>query len=381
MMTLVFGMVLPWLLIVVGAWLGYQIVRQNGRILLRLESIEKRLALGNPGQRHEARGLPVGTLAPDFELPDLAGTRRKLSSFRGEDVLLIFFDPKCGFCKKMAADLAALPREAGGGRAIPLVVTTGNADENSQFLEQYGIRCTVLLQKQMEVAALYRAQGTPTGYRIDGAGRIASELTVGAEPLLQLAANAPRISDGGGGDLPQGGKGPAARKGKQPDPSLARSRLNRSGLKAGTVAPDFRLPRIDGGELSLAEMRGERVLLVFSDPNCGPCDELAPQLERLHLERPELHVLVVSRHDAEATRAKAAALGLSFAIVVQKQWEISLKYGMFATPIGYLIDEQGMIVRDVAVGVEPILALADEPAGAHAGVGVSRNGMDAARAT
>jgi len=34
---------------------------------------------------------------------------------------------------------------------------------------------------------------------------------------------------------------------------------------------------------------------------------------------------------------------------------------MFATPIGYLIDEQGIIARDVAVGVEPILALAGEP--------------------
>ena len=33
---------------------------------------------------------------------------------------------------------------------------------------------------------------------------------------------------------------------------------------------------------------------------------------------------------------------------------------MFATPIGYLIDEQGIILRDVAVGVGPILALASE---------------------
>jgi len=35
---------------------------------------------------------------------------------------------------------------------------------------------------------------------------------------------------------------------------------------------------------------------------------------------------------------------------------------MFATPIGYLIDEQGIVASDVAVGVEPILALADGPA-------------------
>ena len=47
--------------------------------------------------------------------------------------------------------------------------------------------------------------------------------------------------------------------------------------------------------------------------------------------------------------------------MLQKQWEVSLKYAMFATPIGYLIDEQGILASDVAVGVGPILALADEP--------------------
>ncbi len=70
-------------------------------------------------------------------------------------------------------------------------------------------------------------------------------------------------------------------------------------------------------------------------------------------------VLVVSRRDAEATRDKAAALGLTFPIVLQRQWEVSLKYAKFATPIGYLIDEQGILASDLAVGVEPILALAN----------------------
>jgi hypothetical protein len=69
----------------------------------------------------------------------------------------------------------------------------------------------------------------------------------------------------------------------------------------------------------------------------------------------------VSRREAEATRTKAVKLGLSFPIVLQKQWEISLQYGMFATPIGYLVDEQGILASDVAVGVEPILALAEQP--------------------
>jgi hypothetical protein len=46
---------------------------------------------------------------------------------------------------------------------------------------------------------------------------------------------------------------------------------------------------------------------------------------------------------------------------MQKQWEVSLQYGMFATPIAYLIDEQGILLSDVAVGVEPILTLAEQP--------------------
>src|SRR5262245_11069154 len=232
MMTLVFGTVLPWLLIAVGTWIGYQLVGQNGRILLRLESIERRLGSRPPAQPREAGGLIVGTVAPQFALPELTGERRKLSEFRGRDVLLIFFNPKCGFCTKMADDLAALPLEAGGGRAMPLVVTTGDPEENRQIVERHGIRCVVLLQKEMEVASQFRAHGTPMGYRIDAAGRIASELTVGGEPLLQLAAKVPpphAQGPGGNGHAPHGGNGKAAPHGKQPDPSLARSRLNQIG--------------------------------------------------------------------------------------------------------------------------------------------------------
>jgi peroxiredoxin len=359
MTAIVLATVLPWLLLFVGAWLGFQLVRQNGRILVRLEAIEKRLSPRHSDKAQEPRGLPAGTVAPDFELPDLTGERHKLSKFRGKDLLLIFFNPKCGFCTKMAADLAALPLDSENGRAIPIVVTTGDHQDNLQLVGRHGIRCTVLLQKEMEVAAQFHAQGTPMGYRIDKEGRIASALTIGAEELLKLAERAPErapVHKNGSGASANG----SAKHQDKDYRSLAASRLNRKGLKAGETAPDFRLPRIDGGELSLADLRGGRVLLVFSDPHCGPCAELAPRLQEIHLERTDLSVLVVSRGDANENRAKAAELGLSYPIVLQQKWEVSLKYAMFATPIGYLIDEQGILASDVAVGIEPILALAQE---------------------
>ena len=139
--------------------------------------------------------------------------------------------------------------------------------------------------------------------------------------------------------------------------SLARSKIKRDGLKAGTLAPEFRLPRLDGGELSLAKLRGKHVLLVFSDPHCGPCQVLAPQLEKFHREHAEISVVMISRGELKENRAKVKEHRLTFPVVLQQRWEISRLYGMFATPVAYLIDETGVIAHDVAVGVEPILNL------------------------
>src|SRR5262249_17487048 len=148
------------------------------------------------------------------------------------------------------------------------------------------------------------------------------------------------------------GAGPTGKANK----GLSASRLNRSGLKAGTPAPAFHLPRLDGSEVSLEDYRGRRLLLVFSDPGCGPCERLAPYLEQLHRRRPDLSIVMISRGDVEANLRKVDQLGLTFPVLLQKSWEVSRLYAMFATPIAYLIDEQGLTVADVVKGVEAILA-------------------------
>jgi peroxiredoxin len=352
--ALVFSIVLPWSIVGLGCWLGYQLLRQNGRILLHLEALEQRLAqlsLAPSAAPAPApsppSGLPIGSAAPEFELQDLSGTRTALSQFRGRRLMLIFFNPGCGFCTRMAPDLAALPTDGDADRPLPLVVTTGEAEANRQLVQEHGIRCPVLLQEQMEVASRYQAHGTPMGYLIDEQGKIASEIAVGAEALLALAAErAAAASVNGNGHQPFGG-----------NRDLADSKIERNGLPAGTPAPGFRLPRLDGGELSLEAYRGRRVMLVFSDPQCGPCDQLAPQLEQFHRRTAQIEILMVSRGDLEANRAKMAEHGLTFPVALQRQWEISREYAMFATPIAYLIDEAGIIAADAAVGLEPIRAL------------------------
>src|SRR2546422_7287728 len=96
------------LVITFGCWLGWQLLRQNGRILLRLEAIEDRLSLlelegeppGNGKTKSQSRsrlnrvGLKAGTPAPAFRLPRVDGGELTLEEYRGRCVLLVFSDPE-----------------------------------------------------------------------------------------------------------------------------------------------------------------------------------------------------------------------------------------------------------------------------------------------
>ena len=45
-------------------------------------------------------------------------------------------------------------------------------------------------------------------------------------------------------------------------------------------------------------------LTVFSSPHCGPCNNLAPELEKFHLAHPELEVVMISKGEPKENRAK-----------------------------------------------------------------------------
>src|SRR5215204_2005101 len=85
-------------------WCMAHLLRQNGRLLVRLEALEAMLGTGGeaPSQNgaQRAAGLPVGTQAPSFSLPGLHGETITLEALRApsKPVMLLFTDPDCGPC-------------------------------------------------------------------------------------------------------------------------------------------------------------------------------------------------------------------------------------------------------------------------------------------
>lgn len=339
-------------LTVCGAvWSAFHLIAQNGRLLLRLESLEQRLVqqgVLEPGGNAVKLGRPPGSVLNDFALPVLGGGTMTLSQWRGRKVALIFLSTGCTHCEKLLPDLAAALAGRSDSDPATVMISSGSADENRRFFGQHSFSCPILLQEDSEVAALYQAPATPMAYLVDEQGATIGYAALGPGAVLNLVRG-----EGRPAEAPANGHSRLASHS-----SLATSRINRDGLGAGAVAPEFTLPALDGAEISLSSFRGKPLLLVFSDPNCKPCNEILPNLEQIHRKSGDLRVLMIGRGDPIANREKAMSLGLTFPVVLQRSWEISRDYGMFATPIGYLVGENGVLLSDVAVGGDAILALA-----------------------
>jgi len=402
------------LLLLVSLWMGfYQLFKQQGRILLRLDRLEQHalaaaVRLEEHSKQPESDGLPLQSDFPGFDFPDLAGRAVVLEEFRGRRVLLVHWNFECGFCDSIAAQLARLEAGFEKHNVQLLLLAHGEARANQEGAIEHGLKCPVLLLEEQGKLGPFEHEGTPVAYLLDEEGRVAAPVARGADRVLALAlelagpeaevsetaANAPQRSEPASGPPPAETRPPhrlslprflvkheiglgdlikrvtsalgikpcvgCERRATVLNRWLVLSGIRGTGLKAGTPAPVFHLPDLAGLTVSLQEYRGRRVLLLFTDPQCGPCDELAPHLVRLHRESaPDgLHVIVVGRGSADENRRKAEQHGFRFPVLLQdRKWKVSKEYEILATPAAFLIGEDGVIARDPAVGKDAILAL------------------------
>jgi thiol-disulfide isomerase/thioredoxin len=93
-----------------------EIVRQRGRMLLRLEALEQGAGTQASPLKPLAvpkAGLPLRTRAPEFELAALDGSRTSLGILLSshKPVLLLFSHPDCGPCEALLPDISSWQRD------------------------------------------------------------------------------------------------------------------------------------------------------------------------------------------------------------------------------------------------------------------------------
>lgn len=115
--------------------------------------------------------------------------------------------------------------------------------------------------------------------------------------------------------------------------------------KIGEAAPDFTLTLIDGSKVSLADLRGQVVVLNFWATWCGPCREELPLLDGYYNAQKKfgLRVFAVEDQD-EASVPMRKLMPFLAKLTMPSARRIKGPYEpLRAFPTNYVIDRKGIV--------------------------------------
>lgn len=220
------------------------------------------------------------------------------------------------------------------------------------------LRGQMLAQREEMQARLERIEG-----RLAARAVSPTSAREKAEPLPAGVAPAARPEQPSPAVRPPAPAAASARPAAPREP--ARAAPSAPAPTVGAPAPEFRLPTVDGAEMTLDALLAPElpVLLLFADPQCGPCTALLPDVarwQRAYADR--LTIAVIARGGAEANRAKRDEHGLPY-VLLQEKNEVSDLYQAWGTPTAVLVRADGTIGSDVVSGSVAITALVSEVVG------------------
>jgi len=131
-------------------------------------------------------------------------------------------------------------------------------------------------------------------------------------------------------------------------------------LQEGTLAPDFTLPSDGGGEVSLSDYRGKKIVLYFYPrDNTSGCTKEACNFrdDYSHIIAAGAAVLGVSPDSVKSHDGFKLKLSLPFALLSDPEHEVAEMYGAWGEKKMYgkaymgiirstfIIDEEGSIIK------------------------------------
>ena len=131
------------------------------------------------------------------------------------------------------------------------------------------------------------------------------------------------------------------------------------GLPVAALAPDFELTAYVGGTVSLKELLayGKPLLLIFTNPTCGPCVILFEEIkEWQQAHREQLTIALISFGTIKENFVNVARNSLG-QVLLQREREVAEKYGADVTPTAVVVDGEGKIASPLAAGADEIRGL------------------------
>ncbi len=121
-------------------------------------------------------------------------------------------------------------------------------------------------------------------------------------------------------------------------------------VEVGQPAPGFTATTVDGQPVSLDDLRGRTVWLLFGATWCTNCQDEAPHVQAVHEARDDVVIVAVYvGEDAKTVSRYADKEGLTYLQVADPDKRLGSTYRAQAIPRHVLVDADG-IVRRIDVG-------------------------------
>jgi thiol-disulfide isomerase/thioredoxin/uncharacterized membrane protein YphA (DoxX/SURF4 family) len=328
-------------------WLVTHLLGQNGRMLIRMDEIAAEAKSAGPAQVAAAPATPRAKSfevrkAPAFAGTGLIGEKVTLDGLleAKKPIMLIFSDPGCGPCKTLQPEIAKWQTEHAADLTIALI-TRGSIDDAREKIKPSGIK-HVVIEKDRAISRSYDANGTPSAVLIGIDGNIASAVAGGADAirtLLQTALEKP-VANGNGSAKPAQQRPPAP--------------------PVGSVAPEFTLPKLAGGDATLSDVTKKEAILLFWNPGCGFCKRMQPDLHEWASSDESSSIDLVAI--TVGTREAAEELTFADHVFLETSFTTARSFGASGTPSAIRVSADGNIASGLAVGGPAIMTMLREPA-------------------
>lgn len=131
-------------------------------------------------------------------------------------------------------------------------------------------------------------------------------------------------------------------------PKANKSKLDTSNRKE---APDFTLPTLDGGAISLSELKGKVVLLDFWATWCGPCRRSTPIIVSIYNKYHKegfvaLGINLDRENDLDKVNQYAKENDIDYPILINA-FNVAEIYKVTGIPRFVLIDKEGRIATEI----------------------------------
>jgi cytochrome oxidase Cu insertion factor (SCO1/SenC/PrrC family) len=115
---------------------------------------------------------------------------------------------------------------------------------------------------------------------------------------------------------------------------------------SGGTAPAFTLPGSDGTSASLADLKGQPLVINFWATYCPPCKAEMPLLDRSVGPQSGARLVLVNEGDtAQSTRAFLDGLGIHRAALLDSDLSVGHSFGIFMLPMTIFVRADGTIDR------------------------------------